>query len=193
MRKRSIHFLIFSVVVCFPAVCMADSVTMNGITLTLTSTNLTAAEGGNSLTLTYTLQNSTGTSQLIGGLNIPSYALGPGDTTDILDPSRTTGDPGTCSSGVLAPNGGSCTFSETLVTMAGSGETDGDSGVTQFTMTASLCGSGCPSSGTILTLTTPITVTDPPIAPAPEPESIFLLSAGLLGLGPLLRRRFTRS
>jgi PEP-CTERM motif-containing protein len=189
MSRVSISFLALLLVACLPVVSKADSVTMNGITLSLTSTNLSVTEG-NSLTLDFLLQNGSGVGQFIGGYTT-GFARISGDPSDIYNPNSTTFDFGNCNGGFLTISGAnsSCTFTATLQTFSDSGETDGDSGVSQFSLSLSLCSSGCPTVGTIVTLTPSITVNDTQIPSVPEPSTLLLLGSGLLGLAGVTWRR----
>ena len=188
MLKPGAILLVLSVVVCFPAVCRADSVTVNGITLTLTTTNLSVLEG-NSLTLTYTLDNNSGFSQFIGGF-LSGFGVRSGDVSDGV--GNPTLDSGNCPT--LFADKASCTFTWTFPPTSPSdpGETDGNNGVDPFSVTVTLCSDTCPLAGTTLTLDDTITVNDPPVPPVPEPAALLLVSVGLLCVGPLVRRRFAR-
>lgn len=172
----------------------STSVSADGLTLTLNTASTTVVEGS-SLTLDFTATNSSGSNITNGGTAI-SLGSVTGDSSDTIQSiSAVISLP--CVE--LAPvSGGSCDLSLVITTPSGLGETDGDFGVTPITVSWETFGPpACPSvigPGCVLTLTTDVTVEDPTtMTSTPEPSSVILFGTGLLGFGPLLRRRLARA
>ena len=181
--------LCLSIAVAFiflPAVCMANSVTANGLTLTLDTSNLTVTEG-DTLTVQFTVTNGTGGAINLfasGGGNPGPVSLG--DLSDFITNSSLTGS-GTCKLGGSLGTGSSCTLIFNYQTPNDTGETDADFGISGngfgVAPDSLSCQIGGPNCAVILYQ---ITVQDP--VSTPEASSLLSLGIGMLGLVLVIRR-----
>jgi hypothetical protein len=178
--KSHLKSALLAVTVCLPfsgGAAFAAPVTI-GATFDL---SITVPEDGATHAIDYTLTNMT-----TGVVNFnpitDSTAFISGDTSD--DITLGTASLGTCSSPLAA--GGTCTASISFSVDNGTGETDGDSGVTQLTANFTTAASNV-NTGPLFTT---ITVTDPAVTPAtPLPATLPLFASGLGALGLLGWRR----
>jgi hypothetical protein len=194
--RRVLSVLAFVAMFCLlsPRVSRASSITStnSGMTLTLDTSDLSVVEG-NPMVATFTLTNNTSmtiTLQVFGGAaDIPNNGYVSGDDTD--GPTNAFLSNDGCRAAPL-PNGATCTEAITYPTASPLDDTDADFGVFASGVAFGYGGGGCSTSplpsqpcvGVNYTLT----VYDPGFAAMPEPSSLLMLGAGLLGLGPLIRR-----
>jgi hypothetical protein len=163
----------------------ATSINPEGIAFTANTSPIVITEG-NTGTGTFTVSfpsDDTAPFIVLDTIEIFPGAV-TGDPTDVpLSLSFTSG--GTCGATLAA--GSTCTQSLMISTASGAGETDADSGTTQYTAWQFYdipLGVGV---GYYATAPFSITVNDVSVA-TPEPSSLLLLGIGLLGLLALAAR-----
>lgn len=172
-------------------VCLAPSSVFADIMVTMTTpTTPPTITEGNTTDITFTLKNTF--SFEVTGLRgfLEPTGITTGDLSDVpaafLDPHA----PGTCPTTTFSlAAGATCTMTFELSTdPRAAGETDGDQGVSYWTLAIGDGADNVYTSGSI-----PVTVTDPVDAPVPEPTSVFLFATVVAGSVLLMKRKQGRA
>jgi hypothetical protein len=197
--RPSLRFALLVASIFFVGTFSSSPAYGDNVTLTLTSTNLTAPEAGPGPTLDFTLSNNSGSPIEVwtGGIAF-SYGVtfSSGDPTDqVISHFGFPLNLGTCTGPVAT--GSSCTFSAGLVQLLDppSAVEDADFGVdlVDFTVKYVPCDpatGGCSSTPASVDSLFEYTVVDAgATVPTPEPSTLMFLGTGLLGLMVLAYRR----
>jgi len=164
----------------------------SAVTLTLDSNGPFTVVAGDSITLDFTLTNNSGEDLTVGGAGL--YVGLPGGLPDEV--FNFTLPVGFLGSEMLA-SGSSIEVPVTFLTSAAT-STAPDFRVNPLFLGFAACPADLPLCNGRTAIQSSfvdftITVDSPAPTPAPEPSSLLLLGTGLLGLGPLIRRRFAKS
>ena len=158
----------------------------DGVTITVDKSIVIVSEG-NSFTLNYKVTNSSGATifslpgqdfSVFESVTIPVS----GDLSDFL--GAVTFPSNTCFTESSLSSGSSCTFSVSIASPSGTGETDANTGVSDVQ-------GGFLWAGGSITAPTTVTVADPGAKITPEPSSLVLLGSvsSAYSLWPSLRTR----